>query len=319
MTKTIDILLATFNGDKYLREQLDSIIGQSIKSWQLIIRDDGSTDGTLAIINEYVARYPEKILLIDSGGPNLGTVGNFSRLLDISTADYIMFCDQDDIWLADKIAITLDKMGTLENCYGNDTPLMVYTDLQIVDEDSHPIAASMWRYQQLNPCNGKRLNRLLMHNIPTGCTMMLNRPLHKLVTPIPNAAYMHDWWIALVAILFGESDFVEQPTVLYRQHGLNVVGAESFSLRREACRFLMHEERIEVTRKRDALLAKYRTQASAIIDRFSNNLSSDDRTMIETFANMNNFSLLKQKYFILKYRFFYSNPLITAGMILFRW
>jgi glycosyltransferase involved in cell wall biosynthesis len=319
MPYTIDILLATYNGGKYLREQLDSIIDQSNVNWRLIIRDDGSSDDTIAIINEYQKHWPGRISLLNSNGKALGAVGNFSLLLESSTADYVMLCDQDDVWLPDKIDSTLEKIRSLENDYGHDTPLLVYTDLCVVDEKLLPVADSMWRYQQLNPFNGSRLNRLLLHNIPTGCTMMINRRLRELASPVPAEACMHDWWISLVAAAFGKSDIIFEPTVRYRQHDSNFVGAEPWSLPREICRFLDASRRLERIDKRERLLSKYRAQASAFLIRYGVSLPVEVRTMVEIFANLDKYGILMQKYYIMKYRFFYSSPVMTTGMILFRW
>lgn len=103
----IDILLATYNGEEYLRQQIDSIICQSYTNWRLIIRDDSSSDGTLAIIKDYVKRYLNKIILVDENTPNLGSSKSFIRLLDFVSNDYFMFTDQDDVWLPNKVELSI--------------------------------------------------------------------------------------------------------------------------------------------------------------------------------------------------------------------
>jgi glycosyltransferase involved in cell wall biosynthesis len=320
MSTTIEILLATYNGDRYLRKQLDSIVSQTDSDWRLIFRDDCSSDNTPAIIADYAARDPERILQLDNGRQNLGARGNFAALLEASTAEYIMLADQDDVWLPHKIAVTRQKMKEMEQRYGSDTPLMVFTNQAVVDEsDSRVLSDSVWRYQRLNPRMVSRLNRLLLHNIVTGSTMMLNRPLCSLALPVPVAAYMHDWWITLVAATFGRIDYLVEPTMRYRQHVSNVVGAEQWSLPREICRYLSPSRRLERIDTRERLLSKYRAQASAFLIRYGASLPAQVRTMVEIFATLDTYGLAMQKYYILKYRFFYSSPVVTAGMIMLRW
>ena len=136
----IDILLATYNGESYLSSQLDSIINQSCDNWKILIRDDGSKDRTLEIIEWYTKKYNNQIFLIEDEKKNLGVCGNFSELLNHSHADYAMFCDQDDIWFKNKIKITFQKMKEMENTYGSDCPILVHTDLMVVDKNLEKIS-----------------------------------------------------------------------------------------------------------------------------------------------------------------------------------
>jgi glycosyltransferase involved in cell wall biosynthesis len=320
MTPTIDILLATYNGGKYLRQQLDSIIGQTNSTWRLIIRDDCSGDDTTVIIEEYSSKHPDQIVPLSNSGQNVGVVRNFSLLLDHATADYVMFCDQDDIWLTDKITATFEKMLETEKQYGSVMPLLIFTDLTIVDEDGSSIRAdSVWEYQQLNPSNVTHLNRLLLQNIPTGCTVMINRALREKAVPIPAEAAMHDWWLTLVAAVFGRNVYLPQATVRYRQHGMNVCGVERWSLLKDVLQSLSPSFRRKLTIIREQKLSSYRKQASVFVRRFGTELPQETEKMISVFATLTGFSKIRQKYYILKYRFFYSNGFVTAAMVLFRW
>ena len=110
----ISICMATYNGEKYLKEQLDSILAQVNTDWKLLIRDDGSEDSTIEIIEDYAEKYPDKIELTTDSFGRLGPCMSFSRLLDLADAEYIMFCDQDDVWLSNKIALTLGAMKQAE-------------------------------------------------------------------------------------------------------------------------------------------------------------------------------------------------------------
>lgn len=220
-TDKIAILLATYNGELYLRQQLASIEAQTNTNWVVFIHDDGSTDRTKEIIHEYVMSNPSKFKYIE--GPATGSAkNNFFFLLSKVDAPFYMFCDQDDVWNVDKIQITHGKMNGAEA----DKPCLVFTELTVVDSQCKVIAERMSEYQQLD-CINTSINRLLMQNAVTGCTMEINRSLRDMMLQYRNikSIIMHDWWGALIASLFGSIEFVSQPTIYYRQHGSNSVGA----------------------------------------------------------------------------------------------
>jgi glycosyltransferase involved in cell wall biosynthesis len=225
MGKKINILLASFNGEKYLRAQLNSIFKQTYSHWKLIIRDDGSTDQTIKIVEEYIERYPEKIELLKDGKENLGPTLNFSELMSYSKANYIMFADQDDIWLPHKIDITLNKIKMLEQEYSSSTPLMVFSDLKVVDNNLNVKAESMWKHQKLDPNITKSLYKILAQNVVTGCSMMINQAAKKVACPIPTKNVLHDHWIAINVCKYGKIDYISEPLILYRQHANNDLGA----------------------------------------------------------------------------------------------
>ncbi len=219
----VDILMATYNNVPFLEPQIESILRQDHTSWRLLIRDDGSKDGTREVGERYAKRFPRKIRVVHDECGRLGPCGNFARLVEYSDAPYIMFADADDVWLPDKIRISLARCREIEGP-SRETPALVFTDLEVVDENLDTIAESFWRYQRLDPTK-TRLNRLLTHNVVTGCTVLFNRALRSVAVPIPGDAKMHDAWMALTASAFGRIDFIPKATVLYRQHGANRVGA----------------------------------------------------------------------------------------------
>jgi glycosyltransferase involved in cell wall biosynthesis len=225
----INILMATYNGEKYIAEQLESLQSQTYKSWNLYVRDDGSKDKTLDILNHY-AKQDNRISILANNGQRLGSCGNFSLLMEQSPeADYVMFCDQDDVWMPTKIQTTLEAMLHLEAQYSN-MPLMVYTDLRVVDDGLNPIADSFLTYQAIDS-RRNQLHDILVTNPVAGCTALLNKALVKLATPIPPAALGHDCWCSLVVSAFGKLEHLSIPLIYYRQHGSNDVGAYSFNLR----------------------------------------------------------------------------------------
>lgn len=219
--------MATYNGEEYVAEQIESILAQTYKKWVLFIRDDNSKDGTAQIIKKYEKKYPDKICVISSKDTKGGSSKkNFATILKWVTSkynfSYFMFSDQDDVWLDNKIALTIDKMIEVEKNYTG--PVLVHTDLKVVDKNLNVLGTSFFKYRALNP-KANSLNRLLVQNNITGCTMLWNNRLNSIVNLESDNVAMHDWWMALTACCFGRIVFLKDSTILYRQHGGNVVGA----------------------------------------------------------------------------------------------
>jgi glycosyltransferase involved in cell wall biosynthesis len=217
--------MATYNGEPFLEQQLDSILAQSNQDWQLLIRDDGSDDNTVRIVEDYVSRLPDRIRLITDNENHLGASLNFGKLLEYADTEYIMFSDQDDVWLQNKIELTLNAMKAAEWIYP-DKPILIHTDLQVIDSELKTIANSLWSYQKLFPEAGDDLNRIMAQNVVTGCTVMINKKAMAVSMPVPPEAIMYDWWLALNVCRHGKIAYVSIPSVLYRQHSRNSVGAK---------------------------------------------------------------------------------------------
>ncbi|MDE1163312.1 MAG: glycosyltransferase family 2 protein [Acidobacteriaceae bacterium] len=224
-TPLIQVLLATYNGARFLREQIDSVLAQSYPAVELLLRDDGSRDGTQAILEEYAANHPGRIRVLPNDGSTGHAKTNFLRLLQASTAPYVAFCDQDDEWLPNKLELEMAAMRGLEAEHGTQTPLLVFTDLRVVDEHLKTIAESFWKHQLLAEETIDHFERILAQNVVTGCTELMNDALRSLVLRMPEEAHMHDWWSALCVSSMGHAALVRQPTVQYRQHENNVLGA----------------------------------------------------------------------------------------------
>jgi len=222
----IDIVLATYNGEKHIAEQINSL-QQSVHYAELISRliviDDGSEDNTIAIIQSY-ADHDSKIEIHLNQTNKQGAKYNFCAGLNLSTAEYVMLCDQDDVWHPEKIQLSLLRIKQLESVYHNQ-PILVFTDKEIVDEQLNLIKDSDYLLSKLSKEWHKKTERLLQRNVVSGCTTFMNRNLLKMALPIPEQAFMHDWWIALVASYHGQVSLIDQPLMKYRQHGNNAIGA----------------------------------------------------------------------------------------------
>ena len=304
--ETVDILLATFNGFSFIASQLDSILSQDYKNIRLIIRDDMSTDSTSRVLEAYSNQFPDVITLLPSER-QLGAKGNFSYLMGYSKADYIMFADQDDVWEEGKVGATLERMNLLELHNSKDIPLLVHTDLKVVDRDLNVLSSSFWNYCGIDPSKGHTLNRLLMQNVVTGCTMMINRPLLELGFPVPESAVMHDWWLALVAAAFGKIEVLPEATMLYRQHARNTVGASkflSFSYFKNGLKRLNKPEKAK------------QFHAMELLKRYFYLLNARQKQLLKAFNKLPRAAFPQKVFLILRYRFFKMGLIRNAVNIL---
>jgi glycosyltransferase involved in cell wall biosynthesis len=308
----INILMATYNGEKYLAEQLESLQAQTYQDWTLYVRDDGSQDNTLDILRRY-ALQDSRISILDNNGERLGACGNFSFLMEQSLdAEYVMFCDQDDVWMPDKIQLTLEAMLDLEAKYGN-MPLMIYTDLQVVDDRLNTIANSFLAYQSIDP-KRNNLHDILVTNPVAGCTALLNRVLVKLAAPIPTDALGHDCWCSLVASAFGKLEHLSKPLIYYRQHGRNDVGAYSFNFRYIAKRTLsiidLSSNKLRATMIRSII------QAKSFLSRYSGKLDVDSLHIIQMYTALLEDTFWERRIKIIKYKFFRHGLVRNLGLML---
>lgn len=223
----IEILLASYQGARFIREQIDSILQQSDARWHLTVSDDGSTDGTADILDDYARRYPDKIKRVWSGQRFGNARDHFFWLIRQSSAPYMMTCDQDDVWHPDKVGKTLEALRQAEEKHGAQTPILVFADQTPTDAQLRPLAPSLVRYQN-QYVESFDYRSLLIQNVVTGCAMGINRALADLAGRCADShqVIMHDWWMAVVAARFGQLVFIDEPLSDYRQHGGNSVGAQ---------------------------------------------------------------------------------------------
>lgn len=215
MKKQVTVLMSTYNGEKYLRQQVDSILNQTGVQVRLLVRDDGSTDQTLAILQEY----QDKGLLRYYQGANLKTARSFIQLVhDSPASDYYAFSDQDDVWLKDKLNRALSMLASHP---GNDSmPLLYAGNFQMVDANLNKIPSA-------DHYTTQTFANAIVYSCCTGCTMVMNRALRDVLKnhPLPQHMLMHDDWVHKVCLAVGgQVIFDSQPMMLYRQHGNNVDG-----------------------------------------------------------------------------------------------
>lgn len=220
----VNILMSTYNGQEFLAEQIRSIQAQTFTDWKLLIRDDGSRDRTREIIADFALQDSRIHFINPDSTENLGVIKSFHALVQYQRAEVYFFSDQDDVWLPDKLQVTLETA----QAYPADQPLMVYTDLKVVNQDLQVMNESMIRSQSHHA--NTELVQELTENTVTGGTSMINHALAELWT-VTDDILMHDWYLALLATAFGKLVYVDQPMELYRQHAENVLGARTLSKR----------------------------------------------------------------------------------------
>lgn len=303
MTYSTDILLATFNGARYLDAQLKSLDQQTCQDWRILVRDDGSTDATRDIIRKWGTRLGDRFHLVDDISANLGPVGNFSALCDRSTADYFLFCDQDDVWMPDKIERLKSRIQALENIKGQSTPLIVHSDLILVDENLNKISESFWTFQQIRdlPTDTPWISASI-RNVVTGCAMIGNRALLDRALPIPDEAMMHDWWLCLVTALFGTIEAEARPTVNYRQHTANTLGAKKWSIGKLAREFA--QQPISTYSGIVSQIAQAQRQSDVAHSRFAQSLSPAQAEYLLEFSRLQEAGFLHRKHFVFKHPLF---------------
>lgn len=300
----IDILLATYNGEKYLAQQLDSLLNQTYPNTSIFIRDDKSKDSTVSIINNYKEIYPNKITFIEGIENDNKSIGNFSILMNYAKSDYILFSDQDDIWEKDKVEKLFNKIRSIEIANPN-IPIYVFSDLSMIDEHGNQIAPSLWEKEGISPTKIK-MGNLLTQNVANGCASIFNRHLLEIGKNIPKGVLMHDHWLIIIASAVGVVDFILDKTIKHRIHQSNSSRAES-DLKKErntSWKSIVKGENLK------SYHHKLQNQAVLIKERLEGNhiLPKSKKEVLDEFINLNEFSFFKKKYLILKNGFLKNKP-----------
>ncbi len=290
----VNILMSTYNGQQFLAEQIRSIQEQSYTDWTLFIRDDGSSDNTKEILKDF-EHQDSRIHLIDNDkSDNLGVIKSFHKLVNHDRADYYFFSDQDDVWLPNKLELSLKEAQN----YLADLPLMVYMDLKVVNQDLEIMTESMVKSQSHHA--NTELVQELTENTVTGGVAMINHALAEMWQETDDIL-MHDWYLALLASAFGNLVFIDQPGELYRQHSDNVLGARTLSKRfkkwiRPHILFAVYWDLIKNSQKQARHLLQMPLSQSnrELIEAF---VTIMDKPMLERFRILRKYGLKKNKAF----------------------
>lgn len=285
----VNIVLSTYNGERFLAEQIESIQKQTFTDWQLLIRDDGSTDRTPEIIKAFVASDDRIKFINEDNRENFGVIKNFYTLVHYEAADYYFFSDQDDVWLPEKMMNMLNEAKQ----YPQDQSFMVYMDLVVVDKDLNIITPSMI-YSQSDHANIS-LCPELTENTVTGGVSMIN---HTLAQKWHNVDHiiMHDWYLALLASATGNLVYIDQPGELYRQHEANVLGARTLSKRIK--KWL---NPLQAVNKYWDLITGSQKQAACLLNQAD--LSDENRELIEKYVALLNQTMINRIKYLKKYKF----------------
>lgn len=304
MREQVHIVLATYNGERFLREQMDSVLAQTYENITVEVCDDGSTDGTAAIVREYEAQ--DERVKLHLNPHNLGYVKNFLEGVKRCTAPYVMLCDQDDIWQKDKVEKTLLAMQKGEKKMAG-KPVLVFTDA--VNFDSHT-GEELGFFHETSHLDVKKVDtaHLFMENKCIGCTMMMNRAILPYLKELPEEIRVHDWWLALICSHFGTIEYVPQATLRYRQHEENQIGGSSYT-------GYLKKRLTHIREQRRTLVQTYR-QGAAFLRIFGEQMDRQQRVVAENFAGMEQTGFFGRRYRILRYGYKKSGLFRNIGLFL---
>lgn len=323
----IEILLATYNGERFLPEQIESITSQSFKDYHILASDDNSSDCTFEILRSYESVLGEKIKVVQSNTHSAKE--NFYNLLDMADAEYIALCDQDDFWESDRLEKSLKAIQRLEKRYGKETPILVHSDLEIVDENLNSQNKKMSELTGINETikyakkeskylytisTEKSFSRYLVENNITGNTVIINKALLDIYKR-PKVSFMHDWWLGLIAFTFGKVGFLNECLVKYRQHESNELGAKNpLELHN-----IKKRNKKKIRENYDCMFAQVEEFLRLYKDELGKSRSADTyfaRKYLNAFANMKSKNRVSKIRDILKYSFFKSSKILTLGEML---
>lgn len=312
----VAICMATYNGARFVSQQIDSILSQTYSDWVLFVRDDGSADDTCAIVDSYVLEYPDKIVRIIDEDEMHDCSLNFLAALRFAfrdpSFDFFMFCDQDDVWNSDKIEIELAECRRM-TAVCDDRPLLVITDCSVVDEELNVIREHLTDIRTFDP-RSITLAQTMVNNIGQGATMLMSRELaREILENFPDTSlWMHDWWAMALAMSVGEVSYLHQPTLLYRQHGSNTVGASNYD--RSALDGILHVFKEPEILKGwvERLVGDERgcvDRANSLYKCVGQRVLPDDALVLQRIAGLNKIGALHRLRYVRKYALLRQNTL----------
>ena len=305
------VLLAAYNGEANLPALLDSLSSQSDPDFTVLMQDDGSSDGTCSVLMALAGR-DSRFSFGTAQNQHLGPIGNFLSLLEQTDADLVLLCDQDDIWMPEKVFELKKAMSEAILEYGAETPLLIHSDCTLINEEGKTIGDSFFRHQGWDP-DARTLPRLLVQNNVTGCTLIMNRPLVNLVIShaVASKLFMHDWFIALTAASFGRILFIPQALTAYRQHEMNAVGASRTGLIRRSLQVFRHRE---IARSRIMLTYSH---ALSFQELFHGQLPPEANRIINNYLSTRQMKKIPRVIAVQRMGYTMQSPLTRVGQFLF--
>lgn len=283
----ISVAMATYNGGKFLEEQLDSILSQTLRPAEIIICDDQSTDDTPKILESYQKR---GLLNYYINEERLGFIGNFKKAVSLcNPGNYIALSDQDDIWLPSKLSLAAKYMQKID---GSDSPAIIYSDLILVDQNKNLINPS-FRAELGQGGYIYCLETLFFGCFVNGCTMLMNPAMCSYFQSIPvKGALNHDTWISMIAYTFGKSDIIPEPQVYYRSHANNATEVGGFKKKRRLSRLITE---IIQSFKQNDLFEDQISFTSEFYNTFQDKLSPEQKNLFIRFLSLKGKSWLHKK------------------------
>ena len=306
MGDKVAILMSTFNGEKYLPEQIESIIHQTYHNWVLYIRDDGSQDNTVKIIKQFSRDNNNIIFVNEKNDINVGVFDSFMNLLKKQSADYYMFSDQDDIWCEDKVIKSINRIRSMKmdgksNC-------LVYCDAELVDENEQIVAKSFLKNSKFKMRKENR-KTILVSSFAPGAAMIFDAELYELVKNMPREAHIHDWWVLLNAVYFGNIEFMDEQLYEYRQHSNNVYGAGLIRNKNGIINFIKNNTILNTLKRlsdqTNELQLKQKEMVKAFYEQKKSLFNDENEDILTDFLELyNNKSRLKRLFIIFKQGFY---------------
>jgi glycosyltransferase involved in cell wall biosynthesis len=313
----IDVVLPCYNAAEWIDEFVEGLLPHDNVNWRLIARDDGSKDGTLALLRGWQERLGTRMLLLDPDAPkNLGLIGNYDAVLAAATAHWVMTADPDDVWLPTRLPLTLAALEKAEAECGADTPIAVCTDAMVVDSQLNPVAPSFWRWSKARPLATPRLPRMAMDSVALGSTMAVNRALLEKALPLPAGAAYQDWWMALVAVAFGRFIALPEVTIKYRRHGDNATKDPlSVTLGKRLAR--LSGAPAAVRARLDYLLRQAGKQAGTFAARYEDTLDEASLDALRRLSAIPDAPPLIKRLWILRHGLWFSSNTKNIGLLMF--
>lgn len=294
-TIPISVVMATYNGSRFLQEQIESILAQTLPPSEIIVCDDLSTDNTVEILKSYQNKNALTFYVNES---KLGVINNFKKAVSLTSNNhFIALSDQDDIWFPEKLEQQYNELIKINN---PKTPAIVYSDLMVIDDKKNILNPSFWNELGHDSYN-HTFKTLLFGNFVTGCTILMNNSMKKYFHEMPHNVMMHDVWLALIAYSLGNVKAISKPLVYYRKHDLNVAFAANYRKKKKLERWWANIKFIFIKNNYLVNEIKLITQFS---EQFESHLSTDKKNILKKFIQLQNKTFIQKE---IAFRNFFRN------------